>query len=213
MSKRRQRESTATTTHPTRATTNIQTVAAATFNRHACISCTCELVPPPPIFHHSQSSPPRGVLIPLRQVPVECPSGYFCSANSFEPIKCPSGEYCPSGSELSTACPQGQTRPRTPPPHAVPHTPSLPQNFLNPPPFPVDVGTFCAAGSAHPTLCPSQYFCPTSATQPQVRIAFTPLSAIPNCAQMSANSLNIVSRVFFVELPRWLLLPYWCGRT
>ena len=29
-------------------------------------------------------------------------------------------------------------------------------------------GTFCAMGSTHPELCPSQYFCPTSATAPQV---------------------------------------------
>jgi len=97
-----------------------------------------------------------------------CPAGYLCQTNGLAtPSNCPLGSFCPANSATPLPCPVGTYGNSTNLQYSF-DCQLCPNGKFNSVPNQVSVsacfdcstGTYCPIGSATPTTCPSNYYCP-----------------------------------------------------
>eukprot|EP00698_Gefionella_okellyi_P024136 TRINITY_DN8434_c0_g1_i1.p1 TRINITY_DN8434_c0_g1~~TRINITY_DN8434_c0_g1_i1.p1 ORF type:complete len:1227 (-),score=207.87 TRINITY_DN8434_c0_g1_i1:66-3644(-) len=82
-----------------------------------------------------------------------CPAGFYClSSTTSVPAVCPAGNYCPAGSLSPVPCGAG--------------TYISSNGTSSPACLTCLAGSFCASGTAVPTICPTGYYCPAGTAVP-----------------------------------------------
>lgn len=94
----------------------------------------------------------------------DCPSGFYCPANTTNIISCPLGSYCPGGNALYWPCPPGYLcYEETADPEPCPSGFYCPlydksNSTINPPPVECTGNTLCPGGTFDESICTAGYY-------------------------------------------------------